>query len=147
VKRGAAIAWVTVVFLVGLAAGVLGARLLRLDPSGDRDRFGPPPFQSYFTPRDLDLSADQRQRLEEVFKRQRQKFEALHRDLRPRVEALMDETQAELEAILSPEQLERYRARRDRWHRPRDRHGPPHRRFGGEPPPPNDETNAEPPGD
>jgi Heavy-metal resistance len=146
VKRGAAIGWVAVVFLVGLVAGLLGARLLRLGGGpGDHGRWGPPPFQSYFMPRDLDLSAEQRRRLEEVFKSQREKFELLHRDLRPRVEALMDETQAELEAILSPEQLEAYLARRDRWHRRPDRHGPPHHRFGGERPPKGDEAPGDQP--
>lgn len=133
-KRVTAIGLVGVVFVVGLVAGGLGARLLRVGAPAGGARFDTPPFQRYFMHGDLDLSREQRTQLEEVFKRQRGKFEALHRDLRPQVEALMDETQAELEAILTPEQLERFRARRNRWQRRRDRHGPPHRRFHEETP-------------
>ena len=119
-RRAAALGLVAVVFALGLVAGVLGGRLLPHHAPGPRDS-GSPPFQRYFTRGDLELTADQQRQMEAVFRRQRGKFEALHRDLRPQVEALMDETQEEIEAILTPEQVERFRRRRNRWH-------PPHRR-------------------
>ncbi|MCZ6727341.1 MAG: hypothetical protein O7A98_08290 [Acidobacteria bacterium] len=127
-KRLAALGLVAVVFLVGLAAGVLSARLLHYSgPLGDK-RGGAPPFRAYFMQRHLELEVEQQKRLEEVLERQREKFEQLHRDLRPRVDSLMEETQAEIEQILTPEQLERYRARNRRWHRRPQNFGPRGRR-------------------
>jgi len=138
-KRTTALGLVAVVFVVGLAAGVLGARLLGDRTDGGRN-IDSPPFQRYFTHRNLGLSDEQQRRMDEIFADQREKFQAVHRNLRPEVEALMDETQAEIEAVLTPEQLERFRARRNRWHR-RGRHLEGHRRPGrhrrnGDPPPP-----------
>ena len=117
-KRVAALGLVAIVFAAGLAAGLLGSRLLHGTSDRPRD-IGPPPLQRYFERGDLRLTADQERRIEEVFSRQRQKFETMHRELRPEVEALLDETQEQVEAILTPDQRERFRARRHRWqHRP-----------------------------
>lgn len=117
-KRLGALALVAVVFLLGLAAGVLGDRLA--GPRWGRERphrGGPPALEGYFLGDDLELTADQQERLDEVFRRQRRKFEQLHSDIRPQVEDLMEETRGQVEEILTPEQLERYRRRPDRWHR------------------------------
>lgn len=122
-KRAAALGLVAVVFAVGLAAGVLGARLLDAPDRGVSHR-GPLPLHRYFRHNDLDLTDEQRRQLDDILARQREKFDAVHEDVRPRVEALMDETQFAIEAILTPEQVERYRERRDRWHRRARPRGP-----------------------
>ena len=124
-RRVEALGLVVAVFAVGLIAGVLGGRLVPNVSPGPPD-LGPPPFQRYFSRGDLDLTAEQRRQMKEVFTRQRAKFEDLHRDLRPQVEALMDETQAQIEAILTPEQRERFSRRRNRWLSPRGRRDPRH---------------------
>lgn len=147
-RRLAALGLVATVFLVGLAAGVLSARLLQLGQSPGDHRLGAPPFRAYFMQQDLELSGEQQRQLEAVFDQQHEKFEQLQRDMRPRVDGLMAQTQAKIEKILTPEQLERYRARRRRWqHRPppfgpRDRrrpdfdHRPGARDLPSPPPPP-----------
>jgi Spy/CpxP family protein refolding chaperone len=135
---------VVLVFLAGLAGGVLGARLVHVGHVAPqmRDHLGAPPLDRYFLHRDLDLSADQREQMRELLGRQRTRFEELHRELRPRVESLMEEIDREVESILTPEQLERYRSRPKHWrrsprdprrHGPRRPHGPPH-----DPEPPSD---------
>ncbi len=127
-----ALGLVLVVFLVGLASGVLGARLLRYDSTGPAGPPGPPHLRGYFLHRDFDLSAEQQERLDGVLRRRQQEIEQLHRRLRPEVEELMDRTRQEVEEILTPEQLERFRERRRRWQRHPRPFGPPgddHRRH------------------
>jgi len=144
VRRAAALGLVLLVFLAGLAGGALGARLVlrRAAPWQQLEHAGAPALDRFFPHRDLDLTPQQRQRLQEIFSRQRARFEELHRELRPRVDALMAEIDREVEAILTPEQLERYRQRPARWrHGPR-RHGPD--AHHGPPPPPGDPPPAPP---
>ncbi len=146
-KRTTAMGLVVLVFLAGLAGGVLGARLVLLGnpPPQLRDHIGAPPLDRYFQHRDLDLSTEQRERIREVFRRQRARFEELHRELRPRVESLMEEIDLEVERILTPEQLEHYRSRPKHWRRsPPDprRHGPGHPHERSDPP-----RSPEPPSD
>jgi len=133
-RRATALGLVAAVFLIGLAGGMLGARLMQLHSPHRPPEFGSPPFRAYFMQDDLRLTAEQRGLLEGVFERQREKFELLHEELRPRVEGLMEETEAEVEKILTPAQLERFRARRHRWPRGPARFGPP----GHEPDPRHD---------
>ena len=121
-KRATALGMVAVVFFVGLAAGLLASRLVGRDQPQDRQRMHTPPFRGYFPSQDLDLTQEQQRRLEELFSRQREKWSQIHQDLQPQVESLMAETQNDLEQILTAEQLERYRARKERWQkRPRHR--------------------------
>jgi len=119
-KRASALGLVAAVFFVGLAAGMLGARLAEPERPGHSLRARTPPFRGFFPSQDLGLTVEQQQQLEEVFVRQRKKWDVIHQELRPQVEALMAQTQEELEEILTPEQLELYRARKERW---RDRRG------------------------
>lgn len=143
-RRTTAMGLVGLVFLAGLAGGMLGARLMLIKniPPQMREHLGAFPLDRYFLLRDLDLSAEQREQVRELLGRQRGRFEEFHRELRPRVERLMEEIDRDVEAILTPEQLERYRDRPKHWRRgPRDPrrrgpgrpHGPPH-----DPEPPND---------
>ncbi len=125
---------VVLVFLAGLAGGVLGARLVLVNQVAPqmREHLGAPPLDRFFLLRDLDLSPEQRESVRELLRLYRGRFEALHRELRPRVESLMDELDRDVETILTPDQLERYRNRPKHWrrapHSPRTR-GPrrPHR--------------------
>jgi len=145
-RRTTALGLVAVVFLVGLAGGMLGARLMHFRPDPHGSQLGTPPFTGYFTQENLRLTPDQRRQLESVFDRQRRKFEILHEELRPRVDGLMAETQSEVENILTPQQLERFRARRHRWPGRQRHFGPPGRQPGakrGLPPPPAAEDPAD----
>ncbi len=158
-SRPIALLLVAVVFAVGLVSGALGARLL--DGRRPADMPGEPPhLERYFLHRDLDLTPEQRSRLEAIFRDSRRELEAVREELRPRVETVLERAHAEVEAVLDAEQLEIYRERRRRWrergpgrHRgPRGRHRrgdgrdddragehPRHRPQGHSPPPAEDE--------
>lgn len=71
----------------------------------------------YEATRDLNLSDDQKQRVEDTFATARKKFEELRSqggnagaDLREKVRQIMDDLRADLTQILTPEQQERLRA-------------------------------------
>lgn len=149
-RRSTAMGLVVLVFLAGLAGGVLGARLMHVGSVSPqmREHLGAPPLDRYFQHRDLDLSADQREQMRQLFRRQRSRFEELHRELRPRVESLMEEIDREVEGILTPEQLERYRNRPKHWRRgprdPRDHPRRPPNRPRGPPHTPDPPSDAPP---
>lgn len=122
--------FVLVVFCVGLAGGVaidraLGRRAY-FDRSFDRGGaggpmdFGPggpggprrggPPSRMLIDrlSRDLDLTADQRTKVEEVLTARRPTMEALQRDVRSRFEAEQRSLRDEIRKVLTPEQQEKF---------------------------------------
>ena len=126
-KEASALTLVAAVFLIGLAGGLLGGRLVNAPATEPPERpRGFPPLRGAFLPESLDLSPEQQERVHEVFAHQRRRFEQLHEELRPEVEALLAETDAAIVEILDAEQLKQYRRRRGRWRRgwgPPDKHG------------------------
>jgi hypothetical protein len=95
--------------------------------------------------RELDLSKEQRQEIEQIAVRASEKFHALRRQHRGQAEAILDEAVKEMRKYLAPEQqeqLERIRKRMKAWrkHRrprpPHPEHPPPPEMRGHLPPPP-----------
>ena len=142
-KAGAILA---AVFLLGAAAGGAGMRAymfqhwraaMSMAPSEGRAR-----FRLEAMARRLDLSEEQRAKLETVLVEAEQERARLTEDCRPQLEALQQKVEKEVDAILTEEQrvkhremLERMRSRR--WgagpHGGPGMHGPP---LEGPPPPP-----------
>src|SRR5262245_13876274 len=121
--------FVLAVFCVGLAGGVLTGRLISrrvlfdrgfdrgayrgpdFGPGG-RGRGGPPPdvLAGRLT-QELDLTPDQRARVETVLKESRARIEALQREVGGRFEAERQQLRDEIRHVLTPEQQPRF----DRW--------------------------------
>jgi len=111
--RLAAAAVLVATFTLG---GVAGAMLDRALPGGDGQgrvagwcgvgmgQGGQPPLLQH-----LDLTPEQRPRLEAIVARRHPQMLALWQEFQPRVNALMDSARTEMDAILTPEQ----QARRD----------------------------------
>ena len=124
-RKASALTLVVAVFLIGLAGGLLGGRLVTSPPAGPPGPPGFPPLRGAFLPESLDLSPEQQEQVHEVFARHRRRFEQLHQQLRPQVEELLRETDDAIVEILDAEQLELYHERRGQWRRGMHRHRKP----------------------
>lgn len=65
--------------------------------------------------RELDLTPEQRTRLEAVLEAKRRSFRALHDELRPRFEELRRSAKEEIAAILTPDQRPRFEKVEAEW--------------------------------
>lgn len=147
-KRSVALLSVVAVFVVGAAIGIVGTHLFYAKRFRPPD--GPPGFMggSFIDrlDRHLELTADQRRRIDEILRQRREEAETFRRQMEPQLRELFEATEAGIEEILTPEQRERFRqlretrrGRMDRFLGPRAGrrpHGPPpHRGPPPEPPP------------
>lgn len=116
--------FVLAVFCVGLAVGlVIGRRLSPPPPQrgggpifdgrgGPGGRGGPRPGMLLERlDRELQLTADQRTRVQAIFDERRARLESVQRDLLARADQERRELQAEVRKVLTPEQQQRF----DRW--------------------------------
>ena len=138
--------FVLAVFCVGVAGGVLADRaILRrvafergfdgppprgpmgfgAGPMGGRRGAGPPAMLVERLARDLDLTADQKTKIEAVLTGSRTRVETLQRDVHDRFVAEQQGLHEEIRKVLTPAQQEKFDQRE------RDR-----ARFGRRPPPP-----------
>ncbi len=121
--------FVAVVFLLGVAVGLGAARFLRLGPPfGRGGPPGPPPTPAAVLERmsrELNLSAEQQQQLQEVFRQGTDRMQQLQTATREQFDAERTRLEADIERVLTPDQQTKYRQLR-----PRPRIGPP-----GPPPP------------
>jgi Spy/CpxP family protein refolding chaperone len=141
--------FVLAVFCVGVAGGVLADRAImrRISPErmfdgvppggpmgygpgsmGPGRRGGPPSMLIERLTRDLDLTADQKSKIETVLTASRTRVETLQRDVHDRFVAEQQSLRAEIRKVLTPAQQEKFdqRERERGWF---GRRGPP-------PPPP-----------
>ena len=103
-------------------------------PSGRHPSGGPGPISAEQL-KDLNLSDDQKERVEAIFKNQRQEMEDLRsttgddRDkMMSGMHKLESQTDAQLKAVLTSEQYTKYQAKKkDRPRPPKDGQGPPPR--------------------
>jgi hypothetical protein len=108
---------------VFVAGGLAGAALNQVrDVSADSS---PPAAAEREEPRErpcrvpfgyLNLTAEQRTRIDGVFERRREQLDAFWKDNGPRYEMIVDSTRAEFRSVLTPEQLTEYERRRDEQH-------------------------------
>lgn len=115
------------VFVAGGLAGaalnqVRGASAVSAPPTAEaRDRPEDRPCRVPFSY--LNLTEEQRSRIDAVFERRRQQLDAFWKDNGPRYEMIIDSTRAEFRSVLTPEQLAEYERRREqqRQHEARER--------------------------
>jgi hypothetical protein len=129
--------FVLVVFCVGLSAGFVMGRHMPLPetrpglfgdgsrgrgPGFGPGRGGPPPgILLDRLDRELQLTADQKRRVQTIFDERRTRLQAVQRDVLARAGQEQRELQAEIRKVLTPEQQQRF----DRWlqEQPRGRRG------------------------
>jgi hypothetical protein len=109
-----------VTLILGVVCGVaLDRWVLRPGHRGGRfafdggpgHRFDAARYRTQFTERlarDLELTADQRAKVETLFTRQQEDARAVMREIRPRLDQVTARTQDELQVILTPAQLRRW---------------------------------------
>jgi Spy/CpxP family protein refolding chaperone len=133
--RAGAIAFVVVVFVCGVFAGVAGDRLLS---DGGRPHHGPPgpprhgarpPVERYFDEltAELDLTDQQQRQLTTVLDAAQQRARVILEAQRPALNTAREQTRTEVLQVLTPEQRTRFEALEAR-HAPPDvgpRFGPP----------------------
>jgi hypothetical protein len=127
-----------VLFLSGVLIGSVGTRMyVRHKISGMFAKERPVIRDLFFRrlTRELDLSKEQRQEIEQIASRAAEKFHTLRGQHRGEAETILDQAVSEMRKYLSPEQqeqLERIRKRTKTWRKRRGhRPHPP-----GHPPPP-----------
>jgi Spy/CpxP family protein refolding chaperone len=129
--------FVSVVFVLGMAAGAGLMRVMRFGPPPGPRRPPPPPSPAMMADRltrDLSLTPDQRTQLEVVLRQGSERLERFHAATGDAYAKLRKELDADIERLLTPEQQVKFRARRPepRGGRPPREGGPPR---GGPPPP------------
>lgn len=106
-----AIAVVAVAFISGVASGIF---LGHLNLLGRGHRGGPPGMLPHLMVRHLerrlDLTPEQRTRVEAILKRHHDRIFALTESVRPQVRQEIDAANREIEAVLTPEQRQKYEA-------------------------------------
>lgn len=144
-RKGSALALVSVMFLLGALAGGLITHLVYVDRMQDHahtprfHHFGPE-LESH-----LQLTPEQASRIHAVLDENREAIMELRNQMVPEIHELLDITSSEIEEILTPEQREVFRAHlaeiRRRVERGPRRRGERHRRR--EDPPPESTTPPE----
>ena len=106
-SRRAALAVVVTLFVVGVCVGGLGMHLV----DTHRVRDSVPPGGERFIgrlERELNLTDEQRQRIDEIVEQSRREGDALHREMLPRVREHMRATREQIRDVLTPEQQVRF---------------------------------------
>lgn len=109
---------VVLTFLAGFAVGMFTDHLLILW----HRRHPVPPFatsaMAQRLDRHLDLSDEQRAKIEEILDRRHERMNSIWASVRPRVRAEVEQTNAEIESVLTPEQRAKFAKMRMRLHGP-----------------------------
>lgn len=111
-------------FIGGLFAGVLVERVVLgsvPDAHAAEDRKTPREGGRFDRERmaaDLDLTADQRERIDAILDEQQRQVRAIMRETRPRTREVLHETRIRVEEILTPEQRTRWEEMHPRGDKP-----------------------------
>ena len=97
-----------VIFFLGFTAGILALNAYRAwaRGRGSEDR-----FEQLATR--LQLNADQRTKVQQIFGDTRQQLQALRKESEPRVNDIRQQTDQRLQQVLTPEQWQRFQQMRD----------------------------------
>ncbi len=109
-KRSTALLAVAVLFLVGVAVGVLGTHLFYIHEA--RQPGGLAHLGSLWLARNLDrrldLTADQRRQVDAILADTARDAAALRQDITPRLLEILDRTHRRIAAVLTPEQRKKF---------------------------------------
>ncbi len=105
--RGAA----TIIFLLGFTAGALALNAYRswLRPGGS----GPRENRFEQMVKDLQLSAEQKTQVQQIFDDTREKLAGLRKESEPRVREIRSQADERIQKVLTPEQWQRFRQTRE----------------------------------
>lgn len=147
-KRWVASIAVLALFVVGVGVGVLGTHLFytqQIRRHGGGSEFGAHRFLTRLE-RELNLTADQSRRIDEILVQSRLESDALRLEMLPRVREHMWQTRERIREVLGPEQQARFDELQRRHGRRAERfflgrggrrpHGPPPRGGPPDAPPP-----------
>jgi hypothetical protein len=105
---------------VFVAGGLAGAAVHQVRgasaddaPPAEREREGPRERPCRVPFGYLNLTAEQRSRVDAAFERRRHQLDAFWKDNGPRYESIVDSTRAEFRSVLTPDQLTEYDRRRE----------------------------------
>jgi DNA anti-recombination protein RmuC len=103
-----------VIFFLGFTSGILALNAIHWARSrGSADR-----FEQLATR--LQLNADQKTKVQQIFSDTRQQLQVLRKESEPRVNEIRQQTDQRLQQVLSPEQWQRFQQMRNEM---RDRRG------------------------
>lgn len=139
---------IALVFLAGIAVGVLGTRAVvrRFADRAMRDpKFAGEKVESIRNRMEqelvsgLDLTPEQQTNVHAIFVDSGEQLRKLHSEFEPRMRQIFDDAHQKIAATLTPEQREKYeklmKERRERFEKFRDKgFGPPHRGDHQQPP-------------
>src|ERR671913_312150 len=116
--RGAAM----IIFVLGFAAGILALNVYRSFAHGGdrRDRFEQMAEK-------LQLTADQKTKVQEIFADTREQLRAVRRESEPKVNEIRREADGRLQTVLTPEQWQKFQSTRDEMRQRRGGRGGPRR--------------------
>ena len=103
--RGAAV----LIFVLGFAAGMLALGAYRAwahRPAASGDRFNQMATR-------LQLNADQKTKVQQIFGDTRQQLQSLRKESEPRVNEIRQQTDQKLQQVLAPEQWKQFQQMRD----------------------------------
>jgi Spy/CpxP family protein refolding chaperone len=109
-----------IIFVLGFTAGILALNVYRGWTRGG----GPGGRMDELADR-LQLTADQKTKVQEIFNDTREQLRAVRRETEPRMEEIRRQADGRLQTVLTPEQWDRFqRLREERGRRGRGRGGP-----------------------
>lgn len=108
-----------IIFVLGFAAGILALNVYRgLARGGERrDRFEQMAEK-------LQLSAEQRTKVQEIFADTREQLRAVRRDSEPKMNEIRRQADGRLQTVLTPEQWQKFQSTRDEMRHRGGRGGP-----------------------
>jgi Spy/CpxP family protein refolding chaperone len=98
----------TIIFVLGFAAGVLAMNVYR-----GWARNGPPRDRFEQMAEQLQLTADQKTKVQEIFTDTREQLRAVRRESEPKVNEIRRQADGRLQTVLTPEQWEKFQSIRD----------------------------------
>ena len=106
-----------IIFVLGFVAGILALNVYRgwmrnVSPANRFDNLA----------ERLNLNADQKTKVQEIFSDTREQLRALHKECEPRMDEIRRQADARLQTVLTPEQWQQFQKIRDE--RPRRGRGP-----------------------
>ncbi len=100
------------IFLVGAAAGWIGARHWYKERLEGLMRGNPEAFHEVIVRRlnkNLSLDAEQLNKLRDILNQSHEEVAAVREDLSPEIQEILEETKSRVESILTPAQIEAFR--------------------------------------